>query len=143
VGEPPGCVPDRHAIELARFYVDRPYHGRGVAHTLMRALLQAASPRSQTVAKSRRRRPSFWESWRRSSLSADWPWPTKCVASAGEAERFHVRGPSRDVEELWVASKAGVADNFCVTYEKITQRSLCFGRATARIFLLECRPMSS
>jgi diamine N-acetyltransferase len=49
VGEPPGCVPDRHAIELARFYVDRPYHGRGVAHTLMRAVLQAASPRSQTV----------------------------------------------------------------------------------------------
>ena len=49
LGEPPGCVLDRHAIELARFYVDRALHGRGVAHTLMRATLQAASARAQTV----------------------------------------------------------------------------------------------
>jgi diamine N-acetyltransferase len=49
VGEPPSCVRDRHAIELVRFYVDRALHGRGVAHALMQAALQAASPRSQTV----------------------------------------------------------------------------------------------
>jgi ribosomal protein S18 acetylase RimI-like enzyme len=49
VCEPPGCVPDRHAIELVRFYVDRAFHGRGVAHVLMRAALQAATPQSQTV----------------------------------------------------------------------------------------------
>jgi GNAT superfamily N-acetyltransferase len=47
--EPPSCVPDRRAIELVRFYVDRALHGSGVAHTLMRATLQAASPRAQTV----------------------------------------------------------------------------------------------
>jgi len=29
-------------VELARFYVDRPFHGRGVASLLMRAVLDAA-----------------------------------------------------------------------------------------------------
>jgi diamine N-acetyltransferase len=49
VSEPPDCVPDRQAIELVRFYVDRALHGRGLAHTLMEATLAAASPRAQTI----------------------------------------------------------------------------------------------
>jgi diamine N-acetyltransferase len=49
VSEPPDCVPDRQAMELVRFYVDRALHGRGLAHTLMEATLAAASPRAQTI----------------------------------------------------------------------------------------------
>jgi diamine N-acetyltransferase len=49
VGEPPDCVPDRQAIELVRFYVNRALHGRGLAHTLMQAALAAASPRARTM----------------------------------------------------------------------------------------------
>jgi diamine N-acetyltransferase len=49
VGEPPSCVPDRHAIELVRFYVDRALHGRGLAHMLMQAALASASPQARTI----------------------------------------------------------------------------------------------
>jgi ribosomal protein S18 acetylase RimI-like enzyme len=48
-GEPPSCVPDRRAIELVRFYVDPAQQGRGLAHKLMLAALNAASPLAQTV----------------------------------------------------------------------------------------------
>ena len=37
-GVPPGCVTDAAPIELMRFYVDRPWQGRGVAQELMRAV---------------------------------------------------------------------------------------------------------
>lgn len=40
----PACVTARAAAELARFYVDRPWHGRGVAGGLMEACLAAAAP---------------------------------------------------------------------------------------------------
>ena len=49
VGEPPDCVPDRQAMELVRFYVDRALHGSGLAHTLMEATHAAASARAQTI----------------------------------------------------------------------------------------------
>lgn len=49
VGNAPSCVPDRDAIELVRFYVDRALHGRGLAHTMMQATLAAASRRARTV----------------------------------------------------------------------------------------------
>jgi ribosomal protein S18 acetylase RimI-like enzyme len=39
---PPAVVPDRAAIELHRFYVDRPAHGTGVAQLLMAAVCDAA-----------------------------------------------------------------------------------------------------
>ena len=32
---PPECVPSEDAVELWRFYVDRPWHGRGVAQQLL------------------------------------------------------------------------------------------------------------
>jgi GNAT superfamily N-acetyltransferase len=35
-GPPPECVTGDSPIELWRFYVDRAWHGRGVAHELMR-----------------------------------------------------------------------------------------------------------
>lgn len=35
--EAPGCVTGEHAVELRRFYVDRPFHGRGLADQLMTA----------------------------------------------------------------------------------------------------------
>ena len=34
-GETPECVGTRPSVELVRFYVDRPWHGRGVAVPLM------------------------------------------------------------------------------------------------------------
>jgi ribosomal protein S18 acetylase RimI-like enzyme len=39
---PAEVVPDRDAIELQRFYVDRPAHGTGLAQTLMAAAFDAA-----------------------------------------------------------------------------------------------------
>lgn len=47
--EPPDCVPDRQAIELVRFYIDRALQGRGFAHRLMQATLSAATPRSRSM----------------------------------------------------------------------------------------------
>jgi diamine N-acetyltransferase len=47
--EPPSCVPDRQAIELVRFYVERALHGHGFAHTLMQATLAAAASRARTT----------------------------------------------------------------------------------------------
>ncbi len=38
----PACVTDDQAVELHRFYVDRPAHGSGVAVTLMSAVHAAA-----------------------------------------------------------------------------------------------------
>ncbi len=40
--EPPPCVQHSHTVELHRFYVDRPAHGRGVAQQLMIAAFAAA-----------------------------------------------------------------------------------------------------
>jgi GNAT superfamily N-acetyltransferase len=41
-GPPPPCVGGNAPVEILRFYVDRPFHGRGVAQTLMRAVEQLA-----------------------------------------------------------------------------------------------------
>lgn len=45
-GKAPNCVRASSAIELWRFYVDRSWHGRGIAHSLMRATLDAARARA-------------------------------------------------------------------------------------------------
>jgi diamine N-acetyltransferase len=45
-GRPPGCVRGSNPIELWRFYVDRSWHGRGLAQGLMSAALDAARARS-------------------------------------------------------------------------------------------------
>lgn len=37
IGPPPACVSEASTIELCRFYVDRTWHGRGIAHQLMQA----------------------------------------------------------------------------------------------------------
>jgi GNAT superfamily N-acetyltransferase len=37
-GTPPPCVDGASPVELRRFYVDRPFHGRGIAQSLMRAV---------------------------------------------------------------------------------------------------------
>ena len=44
-GPAPPCVAGSDPIELLRFYVDRPWHGRGVAHELMQAVVAAALAR--------------------------------------------------------------------------------------------------
>jgi ribosomal protein S18 acetylase RimI-like enzyme len=44
-GDPPGCVAGPAPVELLRFYVDRPWQGRGVAHTLMDKVVAAARSR--------------------------------------------------------------------------------------------------
>jgi len=38
----PDCVNGPAPVELLRFYVDRPWHGRGVAHALMNDVIAAA-----------------------------------------------------------------------------------------------------
>lgn len=43
--EAPECVRDLPSIEVWRFYVDRPWHGRGVAQALMDAVAGAARAR--------------------------------------------------------------------------------------------------
>jgi GNAT superfamily N-acetyltransferase len=35
LGTPPECVTGASPVEVRRFYVDRPFHGRGLAKTLM------------------------------------------------------------------------------------------------------------
>jgi ribosomal protein S18 acetylase RimI-like enzyme len=37
-GTPPSCVIGKSPVELLRFYVDRPFHGRGIAQALMRTV---------------------------------------------------------------------------------------------------------
>jgi ribosomal protein S18 acetylase RimI-like enzyme len=44
-GSPPDCVPGTDRLELSRFYVDRPWHGRGVAQALMTATAREAAAR--------------------------------------------------------------------------------------------------
>lgn len=41
-GDAPTAVAGRRPVELARFYVDRPWHGRGVAQALMAACVAGA-----------------------------------------------------------------------------------------------------
>lgn len=41
-GAPPACVTGSEPLEILRFYVDRPWHGRGVAQSLMAAVDDAA-----------------------------------------------------------------------------------------------------
>jgi ribosomal protein S18 acetylase RimI-like enzyme len=42
-GDVPDCVGSSAAIEIERFYVDRQFHGLGIAHTLMQACLDYAA----------------------------------------------------------------------------------------------------
>ncbi|MBV9496282.1 MAG: GNAT family N-acetyltransferase [Acidobacteria bacterium] len=42
LGEAPACVEGARPVELARFYVDRGFHGRGIAQQLMEAVRNAA-----------------------------------------------------------------------------------------------------
>lgn len=41
-GQPPSCVADAGAVEIARFYVDQAWHGRGIAQRLMGAAVDQA-----------------------------------------------------------------------------------------------------
>ncbi|MGH9936287.1 MAG: GNAT family N-acetyltransferase, partial [Blastocatellia bacterium] len=41
-GDVPDCVRGSAPIEIERFYVDRQFHGKGVAHTLMQACFDRA-----------------------------------------------------------------------------------------------------
>ncbi|MEO8430075.1 MAG: GNAT family N-acetyltransferase [Acidobacteriota bacterium] len=41
--EPPPCVPGRRPAEILRLYVDRPWHGRGLARIVMEELLARAA----------------------------------------------------------------------------------------------------
>jgi len=44
-GHAPACIPTVAAVELLRFYVDKPWQGRGVAHQLMQAVETRARAR--------------------------------------------------------------------------------------------------
>ena len=41
-GEAPACVMGESPVEIVRFYVDRPFHGQGIAQALMREALESA-----------------------------------------------------------------------------------------------------
>jgi diamine N-acetyltransferase len=41
-GPSPSCVTGTSALEVVRFYVDRPWHGRGIAQELMRTIEETA-----------------------------------------------------------------------------------------------------
>ena len=41
-GAAPKCVVGEAPVEIARFYVDRPFHGQGIAQALMREAIEAA-----------------------------------------------------------------------------------------------------
>jgi len=41
-GHAPACIASESPVEIVRFYVDRPYHGKGIAQTLMSAAIGAA-----------------------------------------------------------------------------------------------------
>ena len=42
---PPPALDGRFAVEISRFYVDRPWHGRGIARVLMSACIAEARSR--------------------------------------------------------------------------------------------------
>ena len=46
---PPACVEEANALELRRFYVDRPWHGRGLATDLMEAAVREALRRGASA----------------------------------------------------------------------------------------------
>ena len=48
-GATPTCVTSTRPMELWRFYVDQPWHGRGVAGRLMRAVLREAGATGATA----------------------------------------------------------------------------------------------
>ena len=48
-GTPPSCVASTNPIELYRFYVDRPWHGHGVAQSLMLTAHAAAAELDGTL----------------------------------------------------------------------------------------------
>ena len=46
-GEPPACVTGAMPIELWRFYIAQPWHGRGIAQALMRSVESESSRRGK------------------------------------------------------------------------------------------------
>lgn len=48
-GTPPTCVTSPRPVELWRFYVDRAWHGRGIAGRLMRAAFEEAAAAEATA----------------------------------------------------------------------------------------------
>lgn len=101
-GDAPSCVTSPASIELWRFYVDRPWHGRGVAQPLMAAVVEAARARAASAV---------WLSvWSRNE----------------RAKAFYARSGYRqvgattfvlgtDVQDDWVMERAVGADTFVAT----------------------------
>ena len=56
-GKPPSCVTGPSPMEIGRFYVDRAYHGQGVAHRLMEEI--------EELARSRGNRTMWLGVWER------------------------------------------------------------------------------
>jgi diamine N-acetyltransferase len=63
---PPAALAGRSAVEISRFYVDRPWHGRGIARVLMSACVAEARSRGSDalwlqVYQSNDRAIAFYE----------------------------------------------------------------------------------
>lgn len=88
-GAHPDCVTQPHPVELYRFYVDRPWHGRGVAQQLMAAVLDTARER---------RADALWLSvWERNARAQ--AFYAKCGYARASEKAFVV---GTDVQTDWV-----------------------------------------
>ena len=88
-GGAPSCVTTARPVELYRFYVDRPWHGRGVAQTLMASVADAARSRSADAVWL-----SVWEHNPRAQA-----FYAKCGFSKAGEKAFVV---GTDVQNDWV-----------------------------------------
>jgi diamine N-acetyltransferase len=101
---PPSCVSGPAAIELHRFYVDQPWHGRGLAQSLMSAVHAAAEELGCGTLWL-----SVWERNPRARAFYD-----KCgFRDVGTAD-FYV-GPDRQTDRILVAPVGRNATHTCQT----------------------------
>jgi GNAT superfamily N-acetyltransferase len=104
VGEAPACVAHLAPFELWRFYVDTPWHGRGVAQALMEAVADAArargasalwlsvwehNPRAQAFYAKVRLRPGRDQAVRRGHRRAERLGDAASVRGRGDARHQH------------------------------------------------------
>lgn len=67
-GNAPECVPDRQALEIEKFYVDRPHLGRGIGDMMMRHCLDFARQTGRetvylSVWEHNARAVRFYQKW--------------------------------------------------------------------------------
>jgi len=93
IAQPPACVIDARPVELQRFYIDAPFHGRGVAELMMRAARDAADAMGGD---------NLWLGvWERNARALSF-YRRQGFADVGSKD-FHV-GPDRQTDRVMVRS---------------------------------------